>query len=60
MTEPKKLRVPLEKMYIGFTLAEDVYKDKEVKLISKGNVLTESLLTALKRHGIKHVYIYEK
>jgi hypothetical protein len=60
VTGPKKIRVPLEKMYIGCTLAEDVYKDKEVKLIRKGNVLTESLFTALKRHGIKHVYIYEK
>ena len=56
----EKKRVELEKSYIGFTLAEDVNKEKELKLIGKVTLLTERLYESLKRHEIRHVYVYEK
>jgi hypothetical protein len=58
--EQKKLRVELDKGVIGLTLAEDVLKEKEMKLLAKGMVITERLFDSLKRHEIKHVYVYEK
>lgn len=54
------MRVRLEKTYIGYTLAEDVRKEKEIKLISKDRLLTESLYNSLKAHKIKNIYVYEK
>lgn len=54
------LRVELLKAYIGYTLAEDVYKEKKMKLISKNTVLSERLYQSLKRHGIRHIYVYKK
>lgn len=54
-----KLRVELEKGYIGRMLAEDVYKEKEMMLIGKDNLLSERLFDSLKKHGIRHIYVYE-
>ena len=56
----EKLRVELEKTYIGHTLAEDVFKEKEMKLIAKDKLLTERLYESLKRHNIRHIYVYAK
>lgn len=55
-----KLRVELRKTYIGYTLAEDVYKEKETKLIGKDTLLTERIYESLKRHEIRYVYVYQK
>lgn len=54
-----KIRVELSKRYISYTLAEDVFKEREIKLIGKGKVLNESLYQSLKKHGIRHIYVYD-
>ncbi|WCK57547.1 hypothetical protein PP175_26135 (plasmid) [Aneurinibacillus sp. Ricciae_BoGa-3] len=57
MQENNKLRVPVHKQYVNSILAEDVYKDKELKLLSKGEVLTERRILALQKHNINFMYI---
>lgn len=59
MTEQRKMRIELSKPCIGLTLAEDVLKEKEIKLIRKGTLLTERLYDSLKKHEIKYIYVYE-
>lgn len=56
----KKLRVELGRMYIGHTLAEDVFKEKEMKLIAKDTLLSEQLYESLKKHEIRHIYVYDR
>lgn len=60
MEDKTKIRVELSKAFIGYTLAEDVYKEKEIKLIAKDNLLSESLYKSLKAHEIRNIYVYKK
>ncbi|PLS19497.1 hypothetical protein CVD28_03515 [Bacillus sp. M6-12] len=60
MSEQKKLRVELDKSHVGYTVAENIYKEKEIKLLSEGMVLTERFYELLKVHEIKNIYVYEK
>lgn len=57
MPLPKE-RVELGNRYIGYTLARDVFKDRDMLLLSEGYTLTESYIDRLKQNGVIHVYVY--
>lgn len=62
MTDTKtmipKERVALGKMYVGYTLARSVFKDRDLLLIREGTVLTLSLIEKLTNNGVKNIYVY--
>ncbi|WPS85539.1 hypothetical protein SMD22_00330 (plasmid) [Brevibacillus halotolerans] len=51
-------RVELGNCYIGYILARDVYKDRDMLLLSEGYTLTESYIDRLRRNGVVHIYVY--
>lgn len=53
----KEERVRLGREYVGFVLARDVYKERDMLLLGAGKVLTESIIDKLKKNGVEHVYI---
>lgn len=50
-------RVHLGQAYVGAKLARDVYKDRDMLLLSKDHELTESFIEKLRLNGVQHIYI---
>ncbi|MFF2532179.1 hypothetical protein ACFVS2_25050 [Brevibacillus sp. NPDC058079] len=53
-----KDRVELRNCYLGYTVAKDVYKDRDMLLLSAGHVLTEAYIEKLRLNGVKYIYVY--
>lgn len=49
--------LPVESVCAGMIVAQDVYYKGDVKLISKGTVLTEQHIEKLRNHGISYIEI---
>jgi hypothetical protein len=55
----REIRASLNFFQAGRRLSRDVYRDRNMLLMSKGQVLTEDIIGKLKNNGVIHVYLEE-